>query len=120
MAAIADVGGKSLLQLADFRALVVTLLTTIKNISMEPSTLEQLAQCRVFQTLIPVLDCHGGAYDKVHVASPVDERLGAYASSSLLAQLHITSTSLNNLLNRCALHAHLFFSCALHRTWRAR
>ncbi|KAG5176588.1 hypothetical protein JKP88DRAFT_335585 [Tribonema minus] len=64
MAAIADIAAKAMLQQPQFHALMVTLLTIIKNISMEPSTLEQLAQCMAFQTLVPVLNSENGNYDK--------------------------------------------------------
>ena len=48
-----------------FAKLLSTLLIIIKNISMEPSTLDRLAQSDVFSTLIPVLDRKGSICDKV-------------------------------------------------------
>jgi hypothetical protein len=48
-----------------FAKLLSTLLIIIKNISMEPSTLDRLAQSDVFATLIPVLERKGSICDKV-------------------------------------------------------
>jgi hypothetical protein len=49
-----------------FAKLLSTLLIIIKNISMEPSTLDRLAQSDVFATLIPVLERKGSICDKVY------------------------------------------------------
>ena len=48
-----------------FAKLLSALLIVVKNISMEPSTLDNLAQSNVFAVLIPVLARKGSKYDKV-------------------------------------------------------
>ena len=52
-----------------FAKLLSTLLIIIKNVSMEPSTLDSLVNNDVFAVLIPVLDRRGSVYDRVSAAN---------------------------------------------------
>lgn len=95
-----------------YAGLMVTILKAVKNLSMEPATLEQFQEARAIPTLVPILRRSLGV--RAEAAAPPNGAKGDGAGHATGAEAAAAALPYGNEMRNHAMHA-LFYLCRVNR-----